>query len=380
MNEADLTREAARLSAEFRQRARSADETEEYSQENVDSLQKAGLMGMTIPIEMGGAGVSLRDAVRVVEEISRGCGVTGRIVVDSNFGAVGCVMAYGPDWMRRRVAELVLGGDKPAIQISEPEAGTDAGGIATRLEVRGDEIVINGEKRWITGAHRSKVNVVVGQVFEDGERLGIGAVYVEGGTPGYQIGERLYMMGLRGMPEMQTLFQDCVVPRENLIVVGMRNVMAAYNAQRLGSAAVALGIASSAFEQMVDYMKTRTQFGARLAEFQGLRWKAVDCELRLESARLLIERASTVGLTPEGFPDSKMTAFAKIASAEAANVVTNEALQIHGAKGYWRGLEIERLVRDARMFTIGGGTVEALRNLCAKALLDGPDPAARPAG
>lgn len=369
-----LFRTARSLAKEFRQRAAKADREECIPQENVDALTEAGLMGMSVPVAFGGKGESLSTVVRIVEEIAKGCGVSGRIVVDANLGVVGLVMAYGPEWMKWRVAELVIGGDKPAIHMSEPSAGTDVGGMKTRIEIRGSDVVINGSKIWITGADRSRVNLVVGRVIRGDEDLGIGAVYLERGTEGFRVGERLHMMGLRGMAEVETYFEDCVVPNSHLIVTGMRDIFAGYNAQRLGSAAVALGIGQSAFEMMTGYMQEREQFGKRLAEFQGLRWRAVECELKLVGARLFVENAAKVRLTVEGFPDAKLTAQAKISAAETAVFVTNEALQTYGAAGYWRGLDIERLVRDARMFTIGGGTIEALRNLCAKQLFDRGSP------
>lgn len=366
-----LRRRAAVLAEKFATHASAHDADETYPFANVADLVDAGFMGMTIPKRYGGPGQTLLDTTTVIAEIARGCGVTGRIVVDANMGALGCVLANGPEWMKQRIADLVLGGDKPVIQITEPLAGTDALSMQTVAVVRGDQLVLSGTKTWITGARDSLANVVVCRLVEDGADRGVCAVYVERDTPGYLLGKRRPTMGLRGMPEMEVHLRDCAVPRENLVVRGFANVMSAYNAQRCGAAAVALGIAEAAYDTAVSYLQSRHQFGRPLADFQGLQWKMADARIQLDASRLLLERAVTQ-LGDDGFPRPHYAAIAKVFTAETAVRVTNEVLQVHGALGYSREIPVERMVRDARMFTIGGGTVEALRNLTAKYIFDRP--------
>src|SRR5207237_4788495 len=189
-------------------------------------------------------------------------------------------------------------------------------------------------------------------------------------TAGFTIGRRELMMGLRGIPEGELHFERCEVPAENLLVPakdGFKKLMQAYNGQRLGPATVALGLAQGAFERALAYATERHQFGRPIAEFQGIRWKLADMAVKIDAARLLIHRAAA--RAGRGFPDALEAAKAKTMAAEVAQEVTSQALQIHGAAGYGRTLPLERMMRDARMFAIGGGTVEMMRNLIADRLL-----------
>lgn len=362
----ELQGRAREVGAELAKRAADIDRTEQYPLQNARDLAAAGFMGMTIPTEYGGGGHSLLDVVLVIEEIAKGCGVSGRIVVDGNLGALSIIINAGPDSMKRRVAELVLAGDKPVIQISEPDAGTDINAMTTTARVEGDTVVLNGTKTWITGAQDSTVNVVVARLMDGNTPGELAAVYVERGTVGFELGERQYMMGLRGIPEMEVHFRECAIPRSHMIMVGLKEIMSRYNNQRVGAATVALGIAQSAFEDALAYACTRQQFGQPIGQFQGLRWALVDMRIALDASRLLIHRAAeSAARSQSGLPDPELAALAKIHAAESAIRVTSQALQVHGASGYSRNLRIERLYRDARMFTLGGGTTEALRNLCA---------------
>ncbi len=367
----------------FRARAAEIDREERYPWENVGALAGAGLMGMTIPEAYGGRGASLRTAVGCVAEIARVCGVTARIVVEANMGALGAVMAYGSEAQKRVAADLVLAGDKPAICITEPEAGSAATEMTTRAEKRGDRWVLNGMKHWITGGGVSKLHLIFARVVEDGEDKGIGGfIAVRGEDEGLRIGRRIPTMGLRGIPETEVFFEDLALPADRALIprgdarTGFAKLMTAYNAQRCGAAAVALGLAQGAHELARDHLLAREQFGRPLAEFQGLQWMLADMSIAVESARLMIDRAAT-SVGAEGFPDMTAAAQAKILAAETAVKVTGDALQMHGAAGYARDLPLERIVRDARMFTIGGGTAQVLRNQVAAGLLGIRNPQTR---
>ena len=363
---------------EFRTAAAEVDRSEAYPWANVEALQKAGFFGMTIPQAYGGAGRSFLEATLVIEEMAQACGVTGRIVVEANMGAISAIMAYGSEEQKRLAAEWVLAGDKPAICITEPDAGSAASQMTTRADARGDTYVLNGEKHWITGGGVSRLHLIFARVFgEDGEEQGIGGfIAVRDETPGLVIGKREPTMGLRGIPETQVLFEDMEVPASRMVLPprglrkGFADLMNAYNSQRVGAATVALGLANGAFQQALDYSQQREQFGRPICEFQGLQWMLTDMSIRINAARALIHGAvMDCAVEGDGFPDAMMAAQAKIFASEMAIDVTNDALQVFGAAGYSRTRPLERMVRDARMFTIGGGTAQILRTVVASKLL-----------
>jgi len=372
--------EAARKLAHgvIAERAADVDKTEQYPWHNVEELTKAGFMGMTIPTEYGGQGLTFLDAVLVVEQMAKVCGVSARIVVEANMGAVSAVMRYGSDEQKKLAASLVLAGDKPAICITEPGAGSAATEMTTKAVKRGNEYVINGRKHWITGGGVSKFHLIFARVIEDGNDLGIGGfIAVRDESKGLIVGTREPAMGLRGIPECEMIFDDLVVPETMALIPpegikrGFAGLMNAYNSQRVGAGTVALGIAEGAYENALAYAGEREQFGRPIAEFQGLQWMLADMSVGIAAAQALIYKAAASAQTTEGgFPDMLMAAQAKILSSETAIKVTSDALQVFGAAGYSRNLPMERMYRDARMFTIGGGTAQVLRNLVAGKILD----------
>ncbi len=360
-------------------RAAEVDRTEAYPWDVVEALREEGFMGMTVPVAYGGLGLSFLDAVLVVEEMARQCGVTGRIAVEANMGAISAVMAYGTEDQKRLAAELVLAGDKPAICITEPEAGSAASQMTTRADRRGDRYVLNGKKHWITGGGVSRLYLVFARVFdEDGNEEGIGGfLAIRDENPGLVIGSREPTMGLRGIPETEILLQDMEVDLDMVLVPpsgfgrGFAELMNAYNSQRVGAATVALGLAAGAHDRSVAHLKKREQFGRPIAEFQGLQWMVADMAIRLEAARSLIWRAATSrGSGTSPFPDPAMAAQAKVFASETCIGVANDALQLFGAAGYSRNSPMERICRDVRMFTIGGGTAQILRTVVASRVLD----------
>ncbi|WP_419905927.1 3-sulfinopropanoyl-CoA desulfinase [Kiloniella sp.] len=369
-------RERARDLAQnvFAPRAASIDTTEIYPWENCFALRDAGFMGMTIPKAYGGQGLGYREAVVLVEEVAKACGVTGRIAVEANMGAVGAIMAYGSEKQKKLAAELVLDGDKPAICITEPESGSAATDMTTRADKVGDGYVLNGKKHWITGGGVSRLHLIFSRVYENDQPQGIAGFIVVRGEPGAEglsVGKREPTMGLRGIPETEIYLRDLHVPADMMlqppsgIRKGFGDLMTAYNGQRVGAAAVALGLAVGAYEQAETFIQKREQFGRPISEFQGLQWMLADMSVQISAARALINEA----VSGEGFPDKMKAAQAKLFTSEMAVNVTNNALQMHGAAGYSRNNPVERMVRDARMFTIGGGTAQVLRNVIASDLL-----------
>ena len=359
---------------EIAPRAAEVDRTEQYPWENVKQLTKQGFMGMTVPQEYGGPGMTYLDVLLVIEEIAKVCGVSARIVVEANMGAVGAVMKYGSETQKKLAAEHVLSGDKPAICITEPGAGSAASEMSTRADHKGDHYILNGTKHWITGGGVSKFHLIFARVFENEEPQGIAGFIALSGTDGLKVGTREPAMGLRGIPETQIICENLKVPEEMILTPpeglqrGFAGLMNAYNGQRVGAGTVALGIAAGAYELALEYSQQREQFGRPICEFQGLQWMLADMHTQLEAARLLLRKAACSG--KKGFPDMLEAAQAKIFASEMAIKVTNDALQIFGSAGYSRNLPLERMARDARMFTIGGGTAQILRTVVASALLD----------
>jgi 3-sulfinopropanoyl-CoA desulfinase len=376
-----LTPEQLDLQARARELARSVispraadvDRSEQYPWDNVAALQTAGFTGMTIPKEHGGPGHSLLDAVLVVEQMAQVCGVTGRITVEANMGAVSAIMEYGTEQQKSLAATLVLAGDKPAICITEPGAGSAATSMTTRADRRGDRYVINGLKHWITGGGVSKLHLIFARVFDEaGVELGIGGfIAVRDETPGLVIGTREPTMGLRGIPETQVIFDNMEIAADMALIPpsgfkrGFADLMDAYNSQRCGAGTVALGIAGGAYELAVDYAKKREQFDRPIAEFQGLQWMLADMSTKLEAARSLSYRAAASRGVGSSFPDPTLAAQAKIFASEQSISVVSDALQIFGGLGYSRNYPLERMYRDVRMFTLGGGTAQVLRTLVA---------------
>ena len=361
----------------FAKKAARWDENHEYPWENIHQLKELGVLGMTIPEAYGGQGSPLIDAILAIETTAKYCGVTARVIVETNMGALGCVMAYGTDEQRKLVARRILeDGDKPAIGMTEPEAGTALTDLATTAEKKGDSYIINGTKHWITGGGISVSNLIYVRFIEDGKDLGIGGILVDKGTKGFTFGTVEKAMGLRGIPETELIFNDCMVPAENVVVKGdgnegFKKLMNGYNGQRVGASAVALGLAQGAHDLAVEYMKKRTAFNRPISEFQGLQWMMADAEMELNAARLLIYKAAC---NARDLPNNVRLPFmdeasmAKAYTGHAALDVVSESLQMFGAAGYSQSLPLERMFRDVRMFQIGGGTTQAQKNMIARSI------------
>jgi alkylation response protein AidB-like acyl-CoA dehydrogenase len=362
---------------EFAPKAARWDENHEYPWENVHKLRESDILGMTIPEKYGGQQRPLIDAILAIESAAKYCGVTGRVIVETNMGALGCIMAYGTEEQRNLVAYRILSeGDKPAIAMTEPEAGTALTDLQTTAVRKGRNYIINGTKHWITGGGVSVTNLVFARFIEDDRNVGIGAILVDKGTAGFTFGRVERAMGLRGIPETELIFTDCEVPEENVVVQGdgsegFKKLMYGYNGQRVGAAAVALGIAQGAHDLAVEYMQQRKAFGRSISEFQGLQWMMAESEIKLDAARLLIHRAACNARDlPNNvkLPDMNEASMAKAYTGHAALEVTSDSLQMFGAYGYSQDLPLERMMRDVRMFQIGGGTTQAQLNMIARSI------------
>jgi alkylation response protein AidB-like acyl-CoA dehydrogenase len=369
----DLDMLRAFVREEVAPRARAWDEEEHVPHEQVERLARAGLLGQTLAADVGGAARSTHDAARTIAEVARGCGVSARVVVDTNFGAVQLLDRFASDDIRRRWLPGVRSGDcLVAIAITEPGAGSAASELTTAARFDGDTVVLSGTKRWITGAGERDLYLVFARFGDTPGAEGIGAVLVPSGTPGLRIGAREPTMGLRGLREGELHFENCRVPDSHVIIEpgpgAFGTLMAAYNGQRVGAASVSLGLGRGALDVAVAYAKARQQFGRPIAEFQAIQLLLADMAMQLDAAELLIERAAT-SVDRHGFPARYETSVAKAFAAEAGIFATNAAIQVLGGNGYSRNYPVERMARDARMFTIGGGTTQMQRLAIARALL-----------
>ena len=375
--------QARDLAARFAPRAARWDQDRSYCWENVTELAEAGLMGMTIPTRFGGKGASFYDTVVVIEEIAKACTLSARIVVEANMGGISAVMAYGTDAQRAFAAPIVLAGDKPAICITEPGAGSAATEMTTTARRVDGGYVLNGLKNWITGGGVSKLHLIFARVLDEaGEAQGIGGfiVHVDKGAgivpEGFEVVRLERTMGLCGMPEAELAFKDLFVTDDMVLLPpsgfkrGFADLMNAYNSQRVGAGTIAMGVAAGALDHAKRYVKKREQFGRPLAEFQGLQWMIADMDTGVHASRLMLhEAARSRGPNGSPFPDITMAARAKMFASETAVKVVNDALQMFGARGYGAEEPLERMYRDVRMFTIGGGTAQILKTQVAGAVL-----------
>lgn len=371
------------LAKSFAPRAAKWDQSRTYCWENVRDLTDAGLMGMTIPARYGGKGASFYDAALVIEEIAKACTLSARIVVEANMGGISAVMAYGSDKQREFAAPIVIAGDKPAICITEPNAGSAATEMQTTAQRAGNKYIINGRKHWITGGGISKIYVIFARVLNaDGLDEGITGFIVhhdpenEIAPKGFNVVRLERTMGLCGMPEAELAFDNLEVDDEFVIKPpsgfrrGFADLMNAYNSQRVGAGTIAMGVAAGAMDHAKRYLKEREQFGRPIAEFQGLQWMLADMDAGVHASRLMLhEAACSTGARGSTFPEIMMAARAKAFASETAIKVVNDALQVFGARGYGDSEPLERMYRDVRMFTIGGGTPQILKTIVASQIL-----------
>ncbi len=376
-------RVASELARQFAPHAARWDRSRTYCWDNIDALIDARLMGMTIPTKYGGQSASFFDVILAVEQIARACTLTARVLVEANMGAISAIMTYGSDEQKRLCAPYVLAGDKPAICITEPQAGSAATQMCTTARKRGDKYIINGIKHWITGGGVSKLHLIFAKVIDKHDQeLGIGGFIVvvdpenDVEPEGFEVVRHEHTLGLCGMPEAELHFNQLEVDSGAMLRTpsglrrGFADLMNAYNSQRVGAGTIAMGVAAGALDHAKRYLNERHQFGRPLAEFQGLQWMIADMDAQVHAARLLLhEAAQSVGISGSSFPDPMLAARAKMFASEMAVKVVSDSLQMFGARGYGNQEPLERMYRDVRMFTIGGGTAQILKTQVGSKLL-----------
>ena len=345
--------------------AQEVDETEVFPQGTVDKMAKFGFMGIPVPKEYGGQGCDPLTYVMCVEELSKVCGTTGVIVSAHTSLCIDPIMTYGTEEQKQKYVKPLATGEKlGAFALTEPGAGTDAQGAQTKAVLDGDEWVLNGSKCFITNGKVADVYIVIAitSVTEDKrgrKKKNFSAFIVDKGAPGFSFGTKEKKMGIRGSSTYELIFEDCRIPKENLLGPegkGFPIAMHTLDGGRIGIAAQALGIAEGALDAAVEYVKTREQFGKPLYRNQYLAFKMAELEMEIEAAKLMLYKAATD--KQEGRPYSLPAAKAKYLCTEAAMHVTTEAVQMLGGNGYMKEYHVERMLRDAKITQIYEGTNE----------------------
>lgn len=343
--------------------AAEVDEEERFPLETVEKMAKIGLMGIPIPKEYGGAGGSNLMYGMAVEELSRVCGTTGVILSAHTSLCCAPIMENGTEEQKQKYLPKLASGEwLGAFGLTEPNAGTDAAGQQTTAVLDGDQWVLNGSKIFITNGSYADVFIIIAMTDKSLGTKGISAFIVEKTAPGFSIGKKEKKMGIRGSATTELIFEDCRIPKENLlgpIGKGFGIAMKTLDGGRIGIAAQALGIAQGAMDETVKYTKERKQFGRSISQFQNTQFQMADLETKVQAARLLVRSAHYK--KDHGIPYSADAAMAKLFCAETAMEVTTKAVQFHGGYGYTREYPVERMMRDAKITEIYEGTSEVQR-------------------
>ncbi len=346
------------------------DRESRFPREILKELADLGLMGVNVPAALGGAEAGVIAYSLAMTEISRACASTAVTMAVTNMVAE-VIARFGTDEQKQRHVPRLTSGEyvAGAFALSEPEAGSDPGGMRTTAERTANGWVLRGEKMWITSGSYAGVFVVWARTGGPGTK-GISAFLVEGGTPGLIPGKHEDKLGLRASNTVPLSFQDCELPADALLSdegAGFKIAMMALDGGRIGIASQAIGIATAALEESVSYAKERKQFGKPIGDFQAIQWMLADSKTELEAARLLTLRAAQK--KEQGVPFTREAAMAKLFASEAAGKICDRAVQIHGGYGYVKDFAAERHLRDVRVTRIYEGTSEIQRTVIARATL-----------
>ncbi len=347
------------------------DEEERFDRHLFDKLGDLGLAGIPYPANYGGSEAGIVSYAIAVEELSRACASTG--VVLSAHTSLGSwpIYQYGTEEQKQKfLVPLAEGIKLGAFGLTEPSAGSDASATKTTAILDGDSYILNGTKVFITNAGEAEIYVVFAMTDKEKKHRGISAFIVEKGTPGFSFGKAEKKMGIRGSATMELIFENCRIPKENLLGQegqGFRIALSTLDGGRIGIAAQAVGIAQGALDEAIKYSKEREQFGQSISRFQGLQFMLADMATKVEAARLLTYKAAN--LEEQGLPYSQTAAMAKLYASETAMEVTTKAVQIFGGYGYSREYPVERMMRDAKITEIYEGTNEIQRVVIAANLL-----------
>lgn len=351
--------------------AEEIDEEERFPVETVEKLARYGFMGIPFPKELGGSGAGNLAYAMAVEELSKACGTTGVIVSAHTSLCAAPIYEFGTEAQKQKYLPPLAKGEKiGAFGLTEANAGTDASAQQTKAVFQGDHYVLNGSKIFITNAGHADTYIVMAMTDKAAGTRGISAFIVERGFPGFSIGKKEKKMGIRGSSTCELIFENCIVPKENLLGKegqGFKIAMKTLDGGRIGIAAQALGIAQGAIDETVKYVKERKQFNRPISAFQNTQFELAGMQTKVDAARLLVYRAAA--LKEAGASYATEAAMAKLYASEVAMEVTTKAVQLHGGYGYTREYGIERMMRDAKITEIYEGTSEVQKMVISSAML-----------
>ena len=344
-------------------KAAEVDENERFPEETWHALADMGMMGIAYPEEYGGAGMSYLTYVACCEELAKHCATTSVMVSAHSSLCCWPIATFGTEEQKQKYLPGLCSGEKlGAFGLTEAGAGTDAAMQKTVAEDKGDHWVLNGSKIFITNAGFASVFVVFAMTDKEAGNHGISAFIVEKGTPGFTVGAHEKKMGIRGSSTCELVFQDCRIPKENLLGElnkGFKIAMMTLDGGRVGIAAQAVGIAQGCIDQTIPYIRERIQFGKRISQFQNSQFQLADLQTKVDAARMLLYRAAQA--KQDGEPYSHLAAMAKLFASDVASQVTRECVQLVGGYGYTREYPFERMMRDAKITEIYEGTSEVQR-------------------
>ncbi len=347
------------------------DEAQHFPHEILDKLADLGLMGVTFPVEYGGAGLGYAEYVTVIEELARVDGSVAIIVAAHTSLCANHIYLAGTEEQKRRYLVPLARGEKLGCwSLTEPQAGSDAGGTRTTARLDGDTWVLNGSKTFTSNGTYADICVAMAVTDKTAHKHGISAFMIEKGTPGFRPGKKENKLGFRASDTAEVIFEDCRIPKENCLGQpgeGFIDSLKVLDKGRISIAALAVGMAEGAYEASVSYAKQRRQFGKPIAAFQAIQWKLADMATEIEAARLLTFRAAS--LADRGRRVTQEGSMAKLFAGEVAVRVANEAVQVHGGYGFIKDYPVEKFYRDVKLCTIGEGTSEIQRMVIARELL-----------
>jgi alkylation response protein AidB-like acyl-CoA dehydrogenase len=354
------------------------DEASRFPSELIPKMAEMGFLGVIFPEKYGGAGMGYQEYAIIIEELSRVDGSVGIIIAAHNSLCTNHLYKFGTEAQKKKYVEPLAQGKKLGCwSLTEPEAGSDAGGTRTKAVRSGDGWLINGSKTFTTNGHYA--DVCVGMAVTDATKKshGISAFVIEKGTPGFKPGKKENKLGLRASDTSEVIFTDCKVPLDNLLGKegeGFVNSLQILDGGRISIASLGLGMAQGAYEAAVKYAKQRRQFGKAIAEFQAIQFKLADMAMEIEAARLLTYKAAWLAdrAIASGNYDFRITqesSMAKLYAGEVAVRVANECVQIHGGYGFIKDYPAEKFYRDVKLCTIGEGTSEIQRMVIARQIL-----------
>lgn len=347
------------------------DEAQTFPVELFKQMGELGMMGVLVPEEFGGSGFGYFEYVTVIAEIAKVCGAIGLSVAAHNSLCTGHILAFGTDEQKKRwLPKLATAEWIGAWGLTEANTGSDALHMSTTAVLEGDHYVVNGAKNWITHGKSGNIAVVMVRTGEKGDSHGISALVIEKGTPGFTHGKKENKLGMRASETTELVFDNCRVPKENLLGAegqGFAQAMKVLDGGRISIAALSLGIAKGAFQAALAYSKERKQFGQPISNFQGISFKLADMATEIEAAELLIMQAAD--LKNRHLPVTKQSAMAKYYASEVAVRTATEAIQIFGGYGYTKDFPVEKFYRDAKLCTIGEGTSEIQKIVISREIL-----------